>query len=86
MPVTKRSEVLREFLTLAEQAKKEYQAAKEAVDQEDKLTQDMLHQLELAPLSYSQRCKLMTPLRACRRDRRYYKDLMEETESLATFF
>lgn len=44
---------------------------------------DLLHQLEIEKLSVSEKNKLATKLRDCLRDRRYYKNIVEEDAPLA---
>ena len=51
----------------------------------DKLTQDYLHQLELDNLKCAERSKVATQLAICRKNRRYYKDKVEELQSLIDF-
>ena len=53
---------------------------------QEALTQDYLHSLELDGLNCSERSKLATKLAANRKDRRYYKDRVEELEPIVTFF
>lgn len=49
---------------------------------EDDLHNDILHKFELEKLSYSERCRLATVLVNNRKDRRYYKDHVEELEPI----
>ena len=56
------------------------------VNQCDKLTQDLLHRLELENLSTGEKNKIATQLKYCRKDRRYWKDIVEETESFVNMF
>ena len=51
----------------------------------DQLTQDYLHKLELEDLSYSERAKIATQLRDCRKVRREHKDTKETLEPLVQF-
>lgn len=51
-----------------------------------KITQDILHKLELEKLEYKEQCKLMTILKKNRRNRRRHKDAIEELQPLIDFF
>lgn len=77
---------IEEFLDFYEYAKQDYATAYDMVNNCDKLTQDILHSLELDNLSYKERCRLMTKLKACRKDRRYWKDRVEELEPFVNLF
>lgn len=74
------------FLNFYSQAKSDYTYAQEQLKKCQDYTQDILHSLELDNLSYSERCKLMTKLTACRKDRRYWKDQAEELEPVVSIF
>lgn len=74
------------FLNFYQTAKTDYLYAQEQLKKCQDYTQDILHSLELDNLSYSERCKLMTKLTACRKDRRYWKDRVEELEPLVSLF
>lgn len=79
------SEIVSAFIKLAKQTTRVYEAAKKAVNTEDKLTSDLLHEIELEGTSCSKRSKTATRLRENRLDRRYYKDIVEELEPLYEF-
>lgn len=79
------SEIIAAFIKLTEYAPKVYEAARSAVNTEDKLTQDLLHKIELEGNDRSIRNKAATELRTSRLDRRYYKDIAEELEPLYEF-
>ena len=83
MQVSKQIET---FLNFYQQAKTDYTYAQEQLKKCQDYTQDILHSLELDNLSYSERCKLMTKLTACRKDRRYWKDQVEELEPIVSIF
>jgi hypothetical protein len=53
---------------------------------QDQLTQDFLHSLELDDLKCDERSKLATKLAINRKDRRYYKDRVEELQPIVDFF
>lgn len=80
------SKQLESFLNFYDRAKADYNYALEQLNKCQAYTQDILHSLELDNLSYSERCKLMTKLTACRKDRRYWKDQVEELEPIVSVF
>lgn len=79
------SEVVSAFVKLMTNAEKQYMAAQNAMKTEDDLTQDYLHGLELCDFSLEESSKIMLDLQENRRDRRYYKDILEELEPLVSF-
>lgn len=80
------SEYITEFLNFLSDVKSDYKFCYDEVNNQDKLTQDYLHSLELDELKCSERSKLATKLAANRKDRRYYKDRVEELEPIVQFF
>ena len=82
----KTSKNIENFLNFYDAVKREYDIAFEMVSQCDKLTQDLLHRLELESLSTNEKNKIATQLKYCRKDRRYWKDIVEELESFVTMF
>lgn len=80
------SKNIENFLNFYDAVKRDYDIAFEMVNQCDKLTQDLLHRLELESLSTSEKNKIATQLKYCRKDRRYWKDIVEEAESFVTMF
>lgn len=80
------SKQIEEFLNFYNRAKSDYLYAQEQLKKCQDYTQDILHSLELDNLPYSERCKLMTKLTACRKDRRYWKDQVEELEPFVHLF
>lgn len=82
----KTSKNIENFLNFYDAVKREYDTASEMVNQCDKLTQDLLHRLELESLSTNEKNKIATQLKYCRKDRRYWKDIVEEVESFVTMF
>lgn len=80
------SKNIENFLNFYDAVKRDYDTAFEMVNQCDKLTQDLLHRLELESLSTSEKNKIATQLKYCRKDRRYWKDIVEETESFVNMF
>lgn len=86
MDKKKPSEYISEFLNFVAEAKTQYNFCSEEVNNQDKLTQDYLHSLELDDLKCGERSKLATKLAINRKERRYYKDLVEELEPIVKFF
>ena len=82
----KTSKNIESFLNFYDAVKRDYDIAFEMVNQCDKLTQDLLHRLELESLSTGEKNKIATQLKYCRKDRRYWKDIVEELESFVTMF
>ena len=82
----KTSKNIENFLNFYDAVKQEYDIASDMVNQCDKLTQDLLHRLELESLSTGEKNKIATQLKYCRKDRRYWKDIVEELESFVTMF
>lgn len=80
------SKNIENFLNFYDAVKRDYDTAFEMVNQCDKLTQDLLHRLELDSLSTGEKNKIATQLKYCRKDRRYWKDIVEETESFVNMF
>lgn len=80
------SEVIESFLNYIKNQKEEYNLNLQGLDEEQKITQDILHKLELEKLEYKEQCKLMTILKKNRRNRRRHKDAIEELQPLIDFF
>lgn len=80
------SKSIETFLNFHDAIKTEYNTAYEMVNKCDKLTQDLLHRLELEELSCGEKNKIATQLKYCRKDRRYWKDRVEETEPFMLLF
>jgi len=80
------SQILKTFLDFVENAKSEYNFNLEAMKNEERITQDYLHMLELEGLNYRERSKIATQLVANRQARRNYKDAVEELEPIVEFF
>lgn len=81
----KTSDKLAEILNFLHQCSVDYNYFYDKVNEEDKLTQDILHKIELGNLKYEERAKLATILQTNRMDRRFYKDRAEELAPLADF-
>lgn len=82
----KPSEYISEFLNFVAEAQVQHRIYGEEVNNQDKLTQDYLHSLELDDLKRDERSKIATRLALNRKDRRYYKDRVEEVEPIVEFF
>ena len=80
------SNYLSEFLDFLSEAQSHYNFCIDEMKTQDKLTQDYLHSLELDGLKCRERSKLATQLSINRKDRRYFKDRIEELEPLVKFF
>ena len=81
----RRSQYIELFLDFLRNARSEYAWAKEKEAEQSALTQDILHCLELEQLGYHERARLGTMLSEVRRERRKYKDAMEELEPVIQF-
>lgn len=82
----KSSEYISEFLNFIATAQVQHRLYKDEVELQEKLTQDYLHSLELDELKRDERSKVATKLAINRKDRRYYKDRVEELEPIVQFF
>lgn len=80
------SEQLSSFLNFIAAAQSHYNFCLDEMHKQEKLTQDYLHSLELDDLKCDERSKLATKLAINRKDRRYFKDRVEELEPIVTFF
>lgn len=83
---SKPSEHMKLFLDFVTGALSRYKLYGEYINTEDKLTQDLLHKLELGNLNRNEKSKLATRLAENRRTRRFYKDRLEEIQPIADFF
>jgi len=77
-----RSEKLSDFLDFIRKVERDYVYFSQLLGNEDKLTQDLLHKLELESTGYRDRNKIATALATSRKDRRYFKDQVEELQPL----
>lgn len=83
--MTNPSKDLSNFLNFISNANSHYNYCCEELTKQEKLTQDYLHSLELDNLNYKERSKIATQLSINRKDRRYYKDRIEELEPIVEF-
>ena len=77
-----RSNKLSDFLDFIKRVESDYTYYSQCLGNEDKLTQDLLHKLELESTGYRERNKIAALLSTSRKDRRYYKDQVEELQPL----
>ena len=84
--IDKPSEQITNFINFITDAQSHYKFCKEEQEKQEALTQDYLHSLELDGLNCGERSKIATKLAINRKDRRYYKDRVEELEPVVTFF
>lgn len=81
----KNSEIISNFLALCREASSRCAFAQELLNETNAKTQDILHYLELENPKYKERAKLATELAAVRKQRREYKDEVEEYVGIAEF-
>lgn len=84
--IDKPSDQITNFLNFIAEAQSHYKFCEEEMKNQEALTQDYLHSLELDGLNRGERSKLATKLVTNRKDRRYYKDRVEELEPIIVFF
>lgn len=80
------SKKISDFCMFYSEARINYSYYQEQLRECDKYTQDILHKIELDDTTRDERAKLATQLKYCRKDRRYYKDRIEELESFISLF
>ena len=81
----KQSDIISAFIKMNESVKKEYESALEIVNEKDKELSDLVHQAELNTLSQNEKAKAYTEISHNRRDRRYWKNKVDQFEPLYTF-
>lgn len=79
------SDYITEFLNFISNAQSTYNDCVDEMKKQEQLTQDYLHSLELDDLRYDERNKIATKLATNRKDRRYFKDKVEEYEPIIKF-
>lgn len=82
MKRAKQSEVISTFLNLVDAVQKEYNTAYDFVNEKDKELTDITHEAELNTLKQGEKAKLMTKLQHNRRERRYWKNKVDEFKPL----
>lgn len=80
------SNYLSEFLNFISKAQSHYKFCLDELSQHDERTWDFVHSYELDELNFNERGKLGTQFHQHLKDRRYYKDRVEELEPIITFF
>lgn len=80
------SEYLSDFLNFINDAQSHYRFCEEEMHNQEALTQDYLHKLEIDELNCAERSKIATKLAINRKDRRYYKDRVGELGPIVNFF
>ncbi len=80
------SQTIKTFLDFVDSARLQYNFNLEAMKNEERITQDYLHKLELEGLNCRERSKIATQLAHNRQARRNYKDAVEELEPIVEFF
>ena len=73
------------FLDFIDQCCADYRYAYEAVNEEDKRLQDLLHEIEFAP-DKAERNRVATKLQNSRKERRRNKDIVKLNEQVVKFF
>lgn len=74
-----------DFVSIVKEYKSRYRYCKEQLSNCDKATQDILHKLERGT-DKNEKNRLATQLKYIRKDRRYYKDIIEELEPFVKIF
>ena len=83
----KTSKRLEAFLTFYDEAVNAYKYCYEKVNECEKLECDLKHKLELGTYAdVNEERRIQTQLKYCLRDRRYYKDRVEELEPFVALF
>ena len=81
------SKRLEDFISFYDEAINTYRYAYDMVNQCDKLKCDLLHKIELGLYEdANEEKRIQTQLKYCLKDRRYYKDRVEELEPFANLF
>lgn len=81
------SKKLSDFLGFYDEAINTYKYCYEKVNECDKLKCDLLHRLELGQFAdRNEEKRIQTQLKYCLKDRRYYKDRVEELEPFVLLF
>ena len=81
------SKRLEDFISFYDDAVNTYKYAYEMVNQCDKLKCDLLHKIELGLVEdLNEEKRIQTQLKYCLKDRRYYKDRVEELEPFVNLF
>jgi len=76
------SQHISDFLDYISDVQKKYKYYNDLYENENKVSQDLLHKLELEATGYKERNKIATILAVSRKDRRFYKDYIEELQPI----
>ena len=79
------SEHISDFLNFISKTRASYNLYSQELKTQEQLTQDYLHSLELDGLKCEERSKVATKLAINRKDRRYFKDRVEEYQPIIDF-
>ncbi len=80
-----KSQYIELFLAFLKKTESEYMWSIEKEKEQDDLTQDILHCLELEDIGYHERARLAKYLAETRQERRKYKDTVEELKPIVEF-
>ena len=81
------SKKLGDFLSFYDEAINSYKYYYDKVNECDKLKCDLLHKIELGQYAdRNEEARIQTQLKYCLKDRRYYKDRVEELEPFVSLF
>lgn len=81
----KTSVYIEEFLNFLRNAQSEFSFSQEHQKEQEDLTQDILHCIELGELGYHDRAKMASYLKEAREERRQYKNRVEELACIVDF-
>ena len=79
------SKTIEEFLSFLRDSAQIYHIRRAEQEEQEKITQDILHSLELDNLNYRDTAKAATRLREARQKRREAKDAAEELEPIEQY-
>ena len=85
MPKIKLSNRVATFLKFFDDTQSAYRFCSDELTRLEKEQNDLLHAIEFNPNGYKERNKLASKLEVVRKDRRFYKDRVEEIKALAEF-
>lgn len=77
----KHSDRIAAFAKYVDDAKVANDLAQKALHEQEAIECDILHRMELG-CPYEERCKLATQLTTCLKERRYYKDIINQTQPI----
>lgn len=77
----KHSDIMASFAKYVDDAKIANDLAQKALHEQEAIECDILHKMELG-CTYEERCRLATKLTTCLKERRYYKDIINQTQPI----